>query len=123
MNESEQRRYLRYDTEIRAVLYVKGESISAIMIDIGKCGIGLISKKEISPGTDIQIKIEHAEVSAVRGTVKWMEKIREVPSALYRMGIETESVIVLEEIADTGFPERSEYVKSLLSEKRPVKSS
>ena len=122
MNESEQRRHLRYDTEMRAVLYVKNESISAIMIDIGKCGIGLISEKEISPGTDIQIQIKHAEVFAVRGTVKWTEKIRETPSALYRMGIEAEGVIFLEEIEDVGFPERSEYIKSLLSKKRPVKS-
>ena len=122
MIDSERRRHPRHDTEMRAVLYVKNESISAIMIDIGKCCIGLISEKEISPGTDIRILIKHAEEFAIRGTVMWMEKIREVPSALYRMGIETKGVIVLEEIADTGFPERSEYVKSLLSEKRPVKS-
>jgi len=122
MNDSERRRHLRYDTEMRAVLYVKDESISAIMIDIGKCCIGLISEKEISPGTEVRILIKHVEEFTIRGTVKWMEKIREVPSALYRMGIETEGVIVLEEIADSGFPERSEYVKSLLSKKRPVKS-
>ena len=122
MIDSDRRRHPRHETEMRAVLYVKNESISAIMIDIGKCCIGLISEKEISPGTDIRILIKHAEEFAIRGTVMWMEKIREVPSALYRMGIETKGVIVLEEIADTGFPERSEYVKSLLSEKRPVKS-
>ena len=122
MNESERRRHPGYDTEMRAVLYVKDESISAIMIDIGKCCIGLISEKEISPGTEIRILIKHAGEFTIRGTVIWMEQIREVPKALYRMGIETESVIVLEEIADAGFPERSEYVKSLLSEKRPVKS-
>ena len=122
MNESELRRYLRYDTEMRAALYVKDESISAIMIDIGKCCIGLISEKEISPGTDVRILIQHAKAFSIRGTVKRVEKIRKVPSALYRMGVETEGVIVLEEIADVGFPERSEYVKSLLSEKRPIKS-
>ena len=122
MNENEQRHHLRYDTEMRAVLYVKGESISAIMIDIGKCGIGLISEKEINPGTDIQIQIKHAEVFTARGTVKWTEKIRETPRALYRMGIEAEGVIFLEEIEDVGFPERSEYIESLLSKKRPVKS-
>ena len=38
------------------------------------------------------------------------------------MGVETEGMIVLEGIADTGFPERSDYIKSLLSEKRLVKS-
>jgi CheY-like chemotaxis protein len=107
---------------MRAVLYVKDEDISAIMIDISKCGVALISEKEISPGTEVRILIKHAEEFNIRGTVMWMEKIRETPSALYRMGIETEGVIVLEDIADTGFPERSEYVKSLLSEKRPVKS-
>ena len=122
MNESEQRRYPRYETEMRAVLYIKNESISAIMIDIGKCCIGLISGKEISPGTDVRILIKHAEEFTIRGTVMWMEKTREVPTALYRMGIETDSVIVLGEIADVGFPEQSEYVKSLLSKKRPVKS-
>jgi two-component system chemotaxis response regulator CheY len=122
MNGSERRRHPRYDTEMRAVLYVKNESISAIMIDIGKSCIGLISEKEISPGTDIQILIKHVEEFTIRGTVIWMEKIREVPKALYRMGIETDSVIFLGEIADAGFPERSEYVKSLLSKKRPVKS-
>ncbi len=122
MNENEQRRYSRHDTEMRAVLYVKDESVSAIIIDIGKCCISLISEKEISPGTDIRILIKHAEEFTIRGTVMWMEKIRETPSPLYRMGIETKGVIIQGEIADTGFPERSEYVKSLLSEKRPVKS-
>jgi hypothetical protein len=53
MNGNEQRRYPRYDTEMQAVLHVKNESITAIMIDIGKCCIGLISEKEISPGTDV----------------------------------------------------------------------
>ena len=58
MNGSERRRYKRYDTEMRAELYVKNETISAIMIDIGKCCMGLISEKEISPGTNIQIRIQ-----------------------------------------------------------------
>jgi len=122
MNENEQRRYPRYETEIRAVLYVKDERISVTVIDIGKCGISLISEKEISPGTDIRVQIKHAERSAVRGTVRWMAKIRETPTPLYRMGIETEGVIVIEEMADAGFPERSEYIKSLLAKKRPIKS-
>ena len=122
MNETEQRRYPRYETEMRAELYAKDECISVIMIDIGKCGISLISEKEISPGTDIRIQIKHTEMSAVRGTVKWTEKIRETPRALYRMGIEAEGVIFLEEIEDVRFPERSEYIKSLLSKRRPVKS-
>lgn len=122
MNDSERRRYRRYDTEMRAELYVKNETISAIMIDIGKCCMGLISEEEINPGTNVQIRIKHTEEVTIQGTVIWMEKIREVPSALYRMGIETVGVIVLEDIAGTGFPERSEYIKSLLSGKRPVKS-
>ena len=122
MNENEQRRYLRYDTEMRAVLHVKGERISAIMVDIGKCGIGLISEKEISPGTDIQIQIKHAKVAAIRGTVQWTEMVREPPSALYRMGIEAEGVLSFKEIEDVGFPKRSKYIESLLSKKRPVKS-
>jgi CheY-like chemotaxis protein len=92
------------------------------MIDIGKYCIGLISEKVIRPGTDVRILIKHIEEFTIQGTVIWMKKIREVPSALYRMGIETEGVILLEEIADTGFPEQSEHIKSLLSEKRPVKS-
>ena len=122
MNGDERRQYKRYDTEMRAELYVNNETISAIMIDIGKCCMGLISEKEISPGTNVQIRIKHTEESTIQGTVIWMEKIREVPSALYRMGIETKGVIVLEDIADIGFPEQTEYIKSLLSKKRPVKS-
>jgi CheY-like chemotaxis protein len=122
MIAGERRRHPRHETEMRAELYVKNKTISAIMIDIGKCCIGLISEKGISPGTDIQIQVKHAEGFAIRGTVTRMEQIREVPSAVYRMGIETEGVIVLEEIEDAGFPEQSEFIKSLLSEKRPVKS-
>ena len=122
MIDSERRQNPRYETEMRAVLYVKDESISAIMIDIGKCCIGLISEKEISPGTEVRILIKHVEEVTIRGTVVWMKKIRKAPKALYRMGVETTSVIVLGEIAEIGFPERSEYIKSLLSEKRPVKS-
>jgi CheY-like chemotaxis protein len=122
MNGSERRRYKRYDTEMRAELYVENETISAIMIDIGKCGMALISENEISPGTDIQIRIKHAKEFTIQGTVKWVTKIREAPSILYRMGIETKGAIILEDIADTGFPEQTEYIKSLLSKNRPVKS-
>ncbi len=122
MIDSDRRRHPRHETEMRAVLYVKNESISAIMIDIGKCCIGLISEKEISPGANVRILIKHTEEFTIRGTVMWIEKTREVPKALYRMGIETGGVIVLDEVAGAGFPERSEYVKSLLSKKRPVKS-
>lgn len=122
MIENERRQDPQYETEMQAVLHVKNESISAIMIDIGKCWIGLISEKVISPGTDVRILIKHGKEFTIQGTVMWMEKVREVPSALYRIGIETEGMIVLEEIEEAGFPERSEYIKSLLSEKRPVKS-
>ena len=122
MNDDERRRYPRYETEMRAMLFVKDDEISTIIFDMGKGGMALISEKEISPGTEVRIMIRHAEEFTVRGIVRWVQQIRKTPSALYRMGIETEGVIVLEGIEDAGFPERSEYIKSLLSGKRQVKS-
>ena len=122
MNGAERRRYPRYETEMRAVLYFKDENISAIMIDISKCGMALISEKEIRPGTEVRIIVRHAEEFTIQGIVRWVNKIRSYPNVLYRMGIETEGVIVLEDIAETGFPERSEYLKTLIAEKRQVKN-
>jgi len=122
MGGSERRRSPRYETEMRAVCYVKNNRISAIMIDIGECCMGLISEEEISPGTEIRIVINHAETHNIQGRVVWADKIRETPKPLYRMGIETPKIIFLGEIAETGFPERSEHLNSLLSNKRPIKS-
>ena len=121
MSGSERRRHPRYDTEMRAVLYVKNDRISAVMIDIGECCMGLISEEKLSPGTEIRIEIKHAETHTIRGRVVWAAKIRETPTPLYRMGIETSNIIFLGEIAETGFPERSEHLDSLLFKKRPVK--
>lgn len=122
MSPIERRQYPRHETEMRAVLYVKNESISAIIIDVGKSCIGLISEKPISPGTEVDISIKHIQEFTIRGAIVWMEKIREPPNALYRMGLETASVIVLGELEEAGFPEQSEYLKSMLPQKRPVKS-
>ena len=122
MNKREHRLYQRCNTEMRAVLYVKDKSIPAIMIDIGKCGIGLILEKEISVGTDIQIRIKHVGGTAIQGIVRRIEKIRETPGPLYRMGIETEDLIFLNKIEDIDLPQRSDSIKSLLSPKRPVKN-
>jgi CheY-like chemotaxis protein len=122
MNGNERRRNPRYETEMRAVLYAKNDRIAAIMIDIGECCMGLISEQEISPGTEVRIVIKHVDEYTIHGKVVWSSLIRETPKKLFRMGIETSSIIVLGEIAETGFPERSDYLNSLLAERRPVKS-
>jgi CheY-like chemotaxis protein len=120
MNDINRRRHPRHETEMRVELSSEKESFTAIMIDITQCSIGVISEKRIDSGTEVQLLLKYIEEYTIRGTVMWMEQIQEVPNQLYRMGIEADSVIVLEEVADAGFPERSEYIKSLLSEKRPV---
>jgi len=122
MSGSERRRQTRYETEMRAILYVKNDCISAIMIDIGECCMGLISEEKISPGTEIRIVIKHAETHTIQGRVVWADEIREAPKPLYRMGIETSQIIFLGEIAEAGFPERSAYLNSLLSKKRAIQS-
>ena len=68
MNENEQRQYPRYETEILVTIYTKDEKITGTIIDIGKGGFGLISEKEIRPGTDVRIQIKHGEEFTIRGT-------------------------------------------------------
>ena len=120
MNEINRRKYSRYETEIHVELSSEKESFTAIMIDIAQCGIGMISEKGIDPGTEVQIQVKYTEDFTLRGTVMWIEQIQEVPIKLYRMGIEADNVIVLKEVADACFPEQSEFLKTLLTEKKPV---
>jgi CheY-like chemotaxis protein len=97
------------------MLNTKTESTPAIMIDIAKYSIGVISGKEVKPGTRVDISLKYIDDYAVQGTVKWLEEIQEILNYLYRMDIEADNVLFLKEISDVGLPERSEYVKWLIS--------
>jgi CheY-like chemotaxis protein len=107
---------------MRVEVSLEKESFTAIMIDIAQCGIGVISEKGIDPGTKVQLLVKYTEEFTIQGTVMWMEQIQKVPNQLYRIGIAADNVIVLKEVADAGFPERTEFIKSLFSEKRLVES-
>ena len=120
MDTTERRRHPRFETEMRVTIHTTTESIPAIMIDIAKYSIGLISGKEIQPGTRVDISLKYIDDYAVQGTVKWLEEIQEVPNYLYRMGIEADNILFLKEIADLGLPERSEYVKWMISAEKTM---
>jgi len=100
--------------EMRVVLHAGGENSSAVMIDMSKCSIGVISERALEPGAELNFSFKYIEDFTIRGTVKWSCRIRQTPE-LYRMGIETNSVLLLKEMQAAGFTERSERIQALLA--------
>ena len=115
MQRNERRWYTRLEMEMRVVLHAGGENFSAVMIDMSKCSIGVISERAIAPGVELHFSFKYIEDFTIRGTVKWSCRIREAPE-LYRMGIETSSVLLLKEIQAAGITGRSESIKALLTD-------
>ena len=115
MTTTERRRYPRNETEIRVTIHNNGEEISATLIDISQGGIGLITERGFLPGTKIDITINYIEDYAIQGTVRWAQLISNGDRTQYRIGIEADSILVMEDIMEAGFPERSDFIKKLLS--------
>ena len=80
-----------------------------------KGGIGLISERAFSPGTEVDITVNYIDDYAVHGTVKWVFQIQDGDKIYYRFGIEADSVLVMEDFMEASSPERSNFVKKLLS--------
>ncbi|MEW6671629.1 MAG: PilZ domain-containing protein [Thermodesulfobacteriota bacterium] len=115
MENDEHRRYPRHETEMRVTIHKNGEEIPATLIDISEGGIGLISEQEFSAGTKVDITINYIDDYAVHGTVRWSCQIQDGSQIYYRFGVQADSVLIMEDIMEGGFPERSGFVKKLLS--------
>ena len=89
MDERERRRYERNKKEISLMFRVGDEKFSAQTFDLGEGGIGVISEREIKPGTEVEIKFKNKDNYTIRGSVKWSIPVSNGPANLYRIGIET----------------------------------
>ena len=85
------------------------------MIDIGAGGVGVISKKAITPGAEVFISLKLEGNYAIKGKVVWSLNMYDNGKIYYRIGIEMDCII-LEDIKAIGFSERTELLTQLLSE-------
>jgi len=111
----ERRRYSRYETKIGATIVTTDTKIEVCMTDISEGGIGVISEKVIEPGAKVLITLELKDKYIIQGIVVWSSYIYDKGENYYKMGIETESII-LSDIKAIGFPGRSELVTKIFSE-------
>jgi c-di-GMP-binding flagellar brake protein YcgR len=115
MNSSERRRYPRHETEIEVTVHKNGEEIPATLIDISQGGIGLISGRGFFPGTEVDITFDSGDDYAIHGTVRRAQLLSKEGSHQYRVGVEADQILIMGDIMDAGFPERSDFIKKLLS--------
>ena len=120
MNESERRRYPRYETEILVTIYIKDEKISGTIIDMGKHGFRLVSEKAIQPGSQVMIALNFTDDYAINGIIKWSSQIKRDQNVVYIIGIEVESIIWTD-LKAMGFPEWDELAAKILSETKNQK--
>jgi len=99
MDNSERRRYLRYEAEIGVTLHKEGKKIPATMVDISMRGIGLISDQILIPGHKVKVTINNKNDFAILGTVKWLVS-NEEPEMRYRVGVEADQILIPEYIME-----------------------
>ena len=116
MNSSERRQYPRHETEIAVTIHKDDEEIPATMIDISEGGTGIISRRELCPGTKVNISFKYIDDYAIHGTVKCATLVNQGEEIHYRIGIEADSILIESEDDTTETPDRAEFVKRLLSE-------
>lgn len=107
MTITEQRRYLRQETDIPITIYKDDEKIPATLIDISKGGIGLTANRGFSPGAKVDIMVAYIDDYSIHGTVRWVYQIRDGGKTYYRTGIEADRIIAMEDIVESALPERS----------------
>ena len=115
MNSIERRRYQRYKAEFGVTIHKGNEIISATMIDISEGGIGVITENVLLPGTEVYIKFQDIDDYSIHGTVKWAFILNKSDRISYRIGIEANSILIEAEGHTVPSPDRSEFVKKLLS--------
>jgi len=116
MNSSKQRLYPRHETEIAVTIHLSKEAIPATMIDLSEGGIGIISNRGLFPGTKVNISLKYIDDYAIHGTVKWANLVTQNGNSHYRIGIEADTILIESEGDATETPERSDFVKRLLSD-------
>jgi hypothetical protein len=89
MNETERRKYPRSKLGIELVFRLEGGEFPAKTFDLGQGGIGVLSEKEIKPGTELEIIFKKKNNYTIRGQVLWSTRVTDSSPGLYRIGIET----------------------------------
>ena len=115
MNIKDRRRHLRHEAKVGATIFNADIRFKANMFDISEGGIGVISENAIKPGTKVLISLELKGNYVLHGTVIWSSQIHDDENIYYRMGIETDSII-LKDIKAISFPDKSELVAQILSQ-------
>lgn len=115
MFKHDRRRHLRYEVKVGATILTADIKFKAIMIDISESGIGVIAENAIRPGTKVFISLELKVNYVFHGTVIWSLQIHDNKENYYKLGIETERII-LKDIKAISFPEKSELVAQILSQ-------
>ena len=116
MNSSERRLYPRHETEIAVTIHKDNEEIPATMINVSEGGIEITSNRDFFPGTKVNITLNYIDDYTIHGTVKWAGLVSQYDKTHYRVGIEADSILIESEDETAETPDRSEFVKRLLSE-------
>ena len=104
MVDVERRKSARRKIELKATVYEKDRKIPVPIIGISSGGVGLLSPKEINPGSKIKIVFSHTDKYAIGGTVQWAMLIYTDGSDdldgkfQYRMGVKANEVLDTEDI-------------------------
>ena len=110
------RRYRRYEAEIEARIYTDDLNLSVTVVDISDRGIDVISEKPIETGSKVFISLFPISKDPIIGTPVWSFRFEKDQKYYYITGIETEN-LDLERMNATGFPQRSELVSEIISQR------
>ena len=113
MNNSNRRRYPRYETKVDVTISSMGSEVKGTMTDISQGGIGVISPKTIKPGTEVHILLKLKGSYTIQGAIAWSLIIYENQASYYRMGIESDRIVTENIIADE-FPGKDALMTHIL---------
>ena len=117
MNSSDKRLYPRYDNKIAVTIHKDNELIPAMMTDISKSGIAIITGRGFFPGTKIKLSFKYIDDCVIHGIVRWTHTINKDDKVSYRIGIEADSILIEFENDTTESSSRSKFINRLLQDK------
>ena len=85
------------------------------MFDISESGIGVVAGEPIYPGTEVYITLTSIEDYCLYGIVRWSQVYRKGNKTYYRMGIETEILVLRSNGGSMVTSDRTEFLSMVLS--------
>ena len=116
MNSSDKRLYPRFDNEIAVTIHKDNELIPAMMTDISKSGIAIITGRGFFPGTKIKLSFKYIDDCVIHGIVRWTHTINKDDKVSYRIGIEADSILIESENDTTESSSCSKFINRLLQD-------